>query len=322
MKRRQSPVAKLGHVAAHTPDLDESVWFFNEVMGFQITERDGDTAYLRGMRDWEHHTLSLTESGQTGIDHFAFRTESEEALHDLEAQLRDEGEEVTHVQAGTENGIGDAIRVNKFGHEYEFYWDVEKPRAPEDKRSGLLNRNYSESVANRIAPRRIDHIHVNDPGQKAFDHDEWLREKMHFQLNERYTDKDGEHWGFWYAVTPLPHDIAIHREAPDDPTQFHHVAYHLDSLQDLWTAADICSEHGIEINNRSNGPAMHAITRAACMYVKDPASNLRLELFAGPGYLNFEPDWEPIEWQEESLGGPTNHQWHGGGPTWDGIDYV
>ena len=107
------------------------------------------------------------------------------------------------------------------------------------------------------------------------------------------------------------------KEPPD-----RHVRPPIVQFQDLWTAGDICSEYGIEINNRSNGPAMHAITRADCLYIKDPASGLRIELFAGPGYLNFEPDWEPIEWKEESLGGPTNHQWHGGGPTWDGIDYV
>jgi len=322
MKRRQSPVAKLGHVAAHTPDLEESLWFFRDVMGFKVTEIVDDTAYLRGMRDWEHHTLTLTESGQTGVDHFAFRTESPEALTKLESQFEAEGTDITHVDAGEEPGQGEAIRVEKFGHPYEFYYDVEKPKAPADQRSGLLNRNYSETTGNRVAPRRIDHLHVNDPGQLADDHVEWLRETMNFQLNERYQKDDGEYWGWWFAVTPLPHDIAIHREEEGDPTQFHHVAFHLDSLQDLWTAADICSEEGLEINNRSNGPAMHAITRADCMYVKDPASQLRLELFAGPGYLNFEPDWEPIEWKESEVGGATNHQWHGGGPTWDGIDYA
>ena len=322
MARRDSPIAKLGHVAAHTPDLEESIWFFSEVMGLKVTEREDDAAYLRGMRDWEHHTLVLTESGEAGVDHMAFRTHSPEDLAALETQLADEGEEVVRVEAGEETGQGEAIRVDKFGHQYEFYYDVEKPDAPNGQRSGLLNRVYSEATANRIAPRRIDHVHVNDPGENADRHDEWLREAMDFRLNERYQTSEGEYWGWWYGVTPLPHDIAIHREPADAETQFHHVAFHLDSLQDLWEAGDICSEYGLEINNRSNGPAMHAITRADCMYVKDPASGLRLELFAGPGYLNFEPDWEPIEWKEDELGGATNHQWHGGGPTWDGIQYV
>ncbi|RQH02592.1 VOC family protein [Natrarchaeobius oligotrophus] len=323
MTRRRTPIAKLGHVAVQTPDLDESLWFFSDVMGLQVTERDGHVAYLRGMRDWEHHSLILIESGERGVDHMAFRTTSAQALADLEETLvEEEGESVSRVDAGEETGLGEAIRVEKFGHSYEFYWDVEKPDAPEGQRSGLKNRVYSESIANRIAPRRIDHVHVNDPGDNADAHDEWLRETLGFQLNERYRTEEGEYWGWWYAVTALPHDIAIHREPADAPTQFHHVAFHLDSLQDLWTAGDICSEHGLEINNRSDGPAMHAITRADCMYVKDPASGVRLELFAGPGYLNFEPDWEPIEWTEGEIGGATSHQWHGGGPTWDGIDYV
>jgi len=322
MTRRQTPIAKLGHVAIATPDLEESLWFFRDVIGLKVTERDGDTAYLRGTRDWEHHSLSLTEASTGGVDHMAFRTTSAEALESLAAQFEEDGDEVRRVPAGEEAGLGEAIRVEKFGHEYEFYWDVEKPDAPEGQRSGLLNRVYDETYANRIAPRRIDHVHVNDPGENAEAHDEWLREILGFQLNERYQTTEGEYWGWWYAVTALPHDIAIHREPPDADPQFHHVAFHLDSLQDLWSAGDVMSENDIEINNRSNGPAMHAITRADCMYVKDPGSGVRLELFAGPGYLNFEPDWEPIEWKEDEIGGATNHQWHGGGPTWDGIDYV
>ena len=322
MTRRHTPIAKLGHVAIHTPDLEESLWFFSDLMGLQVTEREGDTAYLRGMRDWEHHTLSLTESGEAGVGHMAFRTTSPEALTEIERQLKAEGETVRRLEPGEETGLGEAIRVEKFGHNYEFYYDVEKPTPPEGKRSQLKNRVYDETTANRIAPRRIDHVHVNDPGETAENHNEWLRGTLDFQLNERYQTSEGEYWGWWYAVTALPHDIAIHREPPEEPTEFHHVAFHLDSLQDLWTAGDICSEHGLEINNRSNGPAMHAITRANCMYVKDPASGVRLELFAGPGYLNFEPDWEPIEWTEDEIGGATNHQWHGGGPTWDGSKYV
>ena len=322
MPRRRTPIAKLGHVAAHTTDLEESLWFFRDVVGLKVTERVDDTAYLRGTRDWEHHTLSLTESGRQGVDHVAFRTTTAADLEALASTLSADGTDVTWVDAGTEPGVGEAIRFEQFGHPYEFYYDVEKPDAPEGERSGLLNRVYDETTANRIAPRRIDHVHVNDPGENADRHVAWLQDVCEFQLNERYRKSDGEYWGWWLAVTALPHDTAIHREPAGAPTQFHHVAYHLDSLQDLWTAGDLMAENGLEINNRSDSPAMHAITRADCMYVIDPASGLRLELFAGPGYLNFEPDWEPLEWTEDEIGGATSHQWVGGGPTWDGIDYV
>lgn len=315
----KSQIAKLGHVAIHTPDLEESLWFFNEVLGLQIVEQTDDTAYLRGQRDWEHHTLSVTESGQRGVDHIAFRTSSADALSELADQFETEGTDVTYLDAGVEPGQGEAIRIEKFGHPYEFYYDVEKPRPPEEQRSGLKNRNYTEAVANRIAPRRIDHVHVQDPSETATDHAVWLEDDLGFRLNERYREEDGELWGWWLAVTPLPHDIAIHREPPGASEGFHHLSYHLDSLNELWSAADILSEHGIEPDG---GPGRHAITRADFLYVSDPASGFRIELFAGPGYLNFEPDWEPIEWTEEDIGGETNHQWVGQGPAWNGLDYV
>lgn len=315
MLRKESPLAKLGHVAAHTPDIDESIWFFRDVLGFQLTERTGTVAYLRGLRDWEHHTLSLIESGQTGVDHIAFRTTSQEELEELTAELETDGDDVRHVEAGQETGQGQAIRVEKFGHPYEFYYDVEKPDAPEGKRSRLGNRLYGEHVGNRIAPRRIDHAHVQDAVSPA--HAEWLEETLGFQLNELYRTNDKEIWGWWFSVTPLPHDLAIHR-LEEGRSMFDHVSFHLDSGHDLWEAANTLAEYGIEPDG---GPGKHAITSADFLYVSDPASDLCIEFFAGPGYLNFEPDWDPVEWTEAEIGGETSHQWIGTGPGWDGLAY-
>ena len=316
MTAHQSPVAKLGHVASYTPDLDESLWFFRDVLGFKVTEGVGDTPSLRGMRDWEHHTLSLTAGG-TGVDHVAFRTKTPEAVEDLAAQFEGKGTDVTQVADGAERGQGEAIRVERFGHQYVFYYDVEKPRAPDDRRSRLHSRNYSEADGNRIAPRRIDHCHLQDGVSR--EHAEWLQDALGFQVNEQFRADDDELWGWWLSVTALPHDVAIHREPPDSDSTFHHVAYHLDSFQDLWEAADILAEHGIVPDG---GPGRHAVTRADFLYVSDPASGLRVEFFAGPGYLNFEPDWEPIEWSADEIRGATDHQWIDRGPEWTGIPYA
>ena len=311
-----APVAKLGHVATHTPDLDESVWFFRDVLGLKLVERTDGVAYLRGIRDRDHHTLSVIESGQTGVDHIGFRTTSREALDGLAEGFEADGEDVTYVDDDEEAGQGEAVRVDKFGHPYEFYYDVEKPAPPKAERSRLRNRVYSESAGNRISPRRIDHAHVQDARSPA--HAAWLQEALGFGVNEQYRMDDGELWGWWLSVTPLPHDLAVHRlEAGADP-MFDHLSYHVDHLQDLWTAADVLAEHGIEPDG---GPGKHAITSADFLYVSDPASDLCIELFAGPGYLNFEPDWDPVEWTEDEIGGETSHQWIGEGPGWAGLAY-
>ncbi|WP_313696159.1 VOC family protein [Halorarum halobium] len=312
-----SPLAKLGHVAAYTPDVEESLWFFRDVLGFKVTERVDGTAYLRGMRDWEHHTLSLTEADRGGVDHVAFRTRDAAALGELAREFEADGIDVTHVPAGEERGQGEAIRVERFGHRYEFYYDVEKPDAPEGRRSKLHNRLYSEAEANRVAPRRIDHVHLQDAVSR--DHAAWLQGVLGFETRERYRGEDDELWGWWLAVTALPHDIAIHREEAGSESTFHHVSYHVDGFDDLWDAADVLAEHGIAPDG---GPGRHAITQADFLYVSDPASGVRVELFAGPGYLNFEPDWEPIEWTADEIGGATDHQWIGRGPEWVGIPYL
>src|SRR6185436_12004874 len=49
--------------------------------------RKGDSVYLRGWDDYEHHTLKLTAAKTAGMGHFAFRTTSPEALERRAAVL-------------------------------------------------------------------------------------------------------------------------------------------------------------------------------------------------------------------------------------------
>lgn len=309
-------LAKLGHVAFETPDLEESLWFFSDLMGLQVVERTDDTAYLCGFRDHEHHTMSLTEGSKGGVDHIGWRTADAASLEGFAEQIESFGLDVERLDPNPEVGVGGSIRFDApTGHPWEFYWEVDKPQAPEDVRSSIPMRRYSPEAANRVYPQRIDHIHVQDP--EAEKHASFLQEELGFGLNEAFKKPDGNIWGWWMAVTALPHDIGIHQLDVEEP-QFHHISYHLDHLQDLWDAADVMREHNIEIDA---GPGKHAITNANYLYVKDPASRIRIELFAGPGYLNFEPDWETVIWEEE-IGTESDHQWFGDQYDAEGVPYV
>ena len=42
-------------------------------MGMTESGRRGDSVYLRGWDDYEHHTLKLTAAKVAGMGHFAFR---------------------------------------------------------------------------------------------------------------------------------------------------------------------------------------------------------------------------------------------------------
>jgi len=309
-------IAKLGHVAFRTPDLEETSWFFEEVMGLQEVERTDEAVYLRGMRDWDHHTMSLHEGGESGVEHIAWRASAPEDVAAFGKQFEADGLPVEWLDPGDVRSLGDAVLVEApGGHPTLIYYDVEKPAAPEAVRSRLHNRQYSPAIANRVACRRIDHVHVLDPdGLQLAD---WFGDALDFNLHERFQSDDGTFWGWWMARTPLPHDIGIHKN--DDGPSFHHISYHVDQLRDLWDAADICREFGIPPDG---GPGKHAITNADFFYVCDPASDIRIELFAGPGYLNFEPDWEPIDWRRSDIGTELDHQWIGTQYSEKSVPYV
>jgi catechol 2,3-dioxygenase len=77
---RSFDLAHLAHIELLTPRPDESLRFFVDVMGMTESGRRGDSVYLRGWDDYEHHTLKLTASKVAGLGQFAFRATSPEAL--------------------------------------------------------------------------------------------------------------------------------------------------------------------------------------------------------------------------------------------------
>jgi len=59
-------IAQLAHVELLTPRMEQSLWFFRDVIGLEETTRRGGSVYLRAYEDFYHHTLRLTESSGPG----------------------------------------------------------------------------------------------------------------------------------------------------------------------------------------------------------------------------------------------------------------
>jgi catechol 2,3-dioxygenase len=53
-------IAKLGHVALVSADIEQSLWFFKEIVGLEETIEVDGVHYLRAWGDFEHHTMSIT----------------------------------------------------------------------------------------------------------------------------------------------------------------------------------------------------------------------------------------------------------------------
>ena len=289
-------IAKLGHVALVSENLEKSLWFFRDVIGLEETEEVNGTHYLRAWGDFEHHTLSITAGETSYIDHIGWKAKRREDVNTFAALLKDAGTEVRWIGKDEEVAQGEAIRFElPSGHRFEIYYDMDKTPADETRKSVLKNQTY-KAWRKGVSPRRIDHVNL----QTNKDNSEivqYLKDNLGFKLREYFVNPDSVQTASWLSVTNLVHDIAVvSNERSTEPNQMHHIAYWLDNAQDILRAADILCESELQFT----GPGKHGVSQAMFIYVKDPGSGLRLEIFSN-GYLIFEPDWEPIEWSYEEF---------------------
>ncbi|MGQ0550903.1 MAG: catechol 2,3-dioxygenase [Armatimonadota bacterium] len=288
MTTTEPPVAQLAHVEILTPRVEESLWFFRDVLGLEESARDGRSVYLRAYEDFYHHTLRLTEAAGPGLGHVAWRAGSEAALRVLAGRLEAAG--LGRGWSAGDLGHGAAYQFETpEGHPMEVLWEIDYYQAPPEKRSLLRNRPQKRPLRG-IPVRRLDHVNLMARNVAATR--EFLQEFLGFRLREQKVGEGGAEVGAWLSVSPLVHEIAVMRDATGASGRFHHLAYWYGSPQHLIDAADICADYGIPIEA---GPGKHGTTQAMFLYVFEPGGT-RVELFGDTGYLIFDPAWKTIVW--------------------------
>lgn len=291
-------IAKIGHVALVTPDLAASHRFVHDLLGLDEVERRDGTIYYRAWGEFEHHSLSLRE-GPVGVDHLAWRARRAEDVEAFAQRLSEAGLEVSRIEADEEAGQGPAIRfLSAGGHPFEIYYEIAKPKAPPEVRSRLLSQPAT-SHRRGVSPRRIDHYNLATAVDNVAASQRFLEQQMGLKTREYVAPKQGALIAAWMSVTSNVHDAAIVADManPEERGRLHHIAYYLDTFDDVYRGADVLREDGLVLDA---GPGIHGIGRAMFCYVKDPGSGHRFELYSG-GYQIFEPDWEPLHWSEEEI---------------------
>ena len=84
-------IAQLVSVALYSPKPDESVAFFYEMLGMEISHREGQSVYLRAYEDFYQYTLKITEADHAGLEELTWRTSSDEALGDVAGRIEASG---------------------------------------------------------------------------------------------------------------------------------------------------------------------------------------------------------------------------------------
>ncbi len=76
-------ILRLGHTELFVTDLEKAREFYVDVLGFREHDSDKQHIYLRGVDEFDTHTLTLTKNSYSGLGHFALRVSDPEDLERL-----------------------------------------------------------------------------------------------------------------------------------------------------------------------------------------------------------------------------------------------
>jgi catechol 2,3-dioxygenase len=146
------PRVDIGHVHLKVGDVDRSLAFYRDVLGFEVQQRWGtEAAFVSaggyhhhiGLNSWESSGGSPPPAGHTGLYHVAIRYPTRAALADALRRLVDARIPLT---GASDHGVSIALYLNDpDGNGVELYWDrpeEEWPRPP----GGHGVAMYSEPV--------------------------------------------------------------------------------------------------------------------------------------------------------------------------------
>ncbi|HWC82708.1 MAG TPA: catechol 2,3-dioxygenase [Pseudonocardiaceae bacterium] len=281
-------IAHLGHVELLTPEPEQSLRFFTQVLGLTENGRDGDSVYLRTWDDYEHHSLVLTAHETAGIRRMGLRAASQEALEDRVRAISDAGRGIGWIDGGP--GIGPTyLCTDPDGHEIELYWESEWYTPPEELKPAL--KNQAQAYPGRgVGVRRLDHVNYLAADTPA--NGDFVRDLLGGQVTEQIVKDDGTPAAQWLHFAQKSYDVVYTEDWTGSTGRLHHIAFGTDTREDILRAADICLDNGVFIET---GPHKHAIQQTFFLYVYEPGGN-RIELCNPVARLIFAPDWRTISW--------------------------
>jgi catechol 2,3-dioxygenase len=135
---------RIGHVHLKVADLDRSLAFYRDVLGFELTQRfAGQAAFLSaggyhhhiGLNTWESAGGSPPPEGTTGLFHLAILYPTRALLADA---LRRLISAKIPLDGASDHGVSEALYLRDPDENgVELYWDRPKESWPRDKDGGI-----------------------------------------------------------------------------------------------------------------------------------------------------------------------------------------
>jgi len=133
------PRVDIGHVHLKVADIERSLEFWCEVLGFELQQRMGDQAafisaggyhHHIGLNTWESRGGSPPPPGTTGLFHVAIRYPTRATLADALRRVTDAG---IRLQGASDHGVSEALYLSDpDSNGVELYWDRPKEEWPRE----------------------------------------------------------------------------------------------------------------------------------------------------------------------------------------------
>lgn len=144
IRRPIHPRVGIGHVHLKVSEIERSLAFYRDVLGFEVTQRLGNQAAFLSAGGYHHHIgLNTWESaggkpppqGSTGLYHVAI-------LYPTRAELGDALRRViaAHIplDGASDHGVSEALYLrDPDGNGVELYWDRPRDQWPQNRDGGL-----------------------------------------------------------------------------------------------------------------------------------------------------------------------------------------
>ena len=140
MAKPLDPRTEIGHVHLKVSDLERAIAFYTNALGFEITQRMGDSAafvsaggyhHHIGLNTWESHRGAAPPRGTTGLYHFAIRYPDRAALAEALVRLR---EARVPLEGASDHGVSEALYLrDPDGNGIELYWDRPRSEWPREQ---------------------------------------------------------------------------------------------------------------------------------------------------------------------------------------------
>src|SRR3989344_9253787 len=128
------PKTSIGHIHLTVSDLEKSLRFYSEILGFEVTQKMHGAVFLSaggyhhhiGLNTWSGTKAQKPQDGQIGLYHFAILCPNRKELAKILKRLMESGYQ---IDGASDHGVSESIYLrDPDGNGIELYADRQKGR--------------------------------------------------------------------------------------------------------------------------------------------------------------------------------------------------